>query len=244
MPATDTLQNLIRRARRFGRTLVGRDFRAGPEINCPRVMLGSAYGGWWANHDLLNAESVVFGVGVGTDVSFDLALIERFGCTVHAFDPTPKATAWVASQTFPPQFKFHPVGLADFDGEILFVLPGEHPAWASYSASQAGSAEDKAAADKAVCPVKRLESLMRDVGVSHIDLLKIDIEGAEFGVVKDILRGPIRPKQLLIEYHYLLPEHRQNFNDTVESVRLVREAGYKVFARSPVGLEISFLYSP
>ena len=53
------------------------------------VRLGTDYGGWWVPRDLLGPESVCFCAGVGTDVSFDVALIETFGCTVLGIDPTP-----------------------------------------------------------------------------------------------------------------------------------------------------------
>lgn len=242
MSFSATIKNVVRRARREVRTWAGRDFRAEPDVAGPRVFLGSEYGGWWVNPDLLSRDAVVFGVGVGTDVTFDLALIERFGCTVHAFDPTPKSIAWVKANSFPPRFQFHPVGLSDADGELLFTLPGAHPTWASYAATPADSVEAKTASDRVTCPVRRLDTLLRDLRLPAIDLLKMDIEGAEYAVVKDILAGPHRPRQLLIEYHYLRPEHRHNYAATVESVRLVREAGYRILARSPVGLEFSFIY--
>jgi len=39
------------------------------------------------------ATAVVYSLGIGEDISFDLALIEKYGARVHAFDPTPKVNA-------------------------------------------------------------------------------------------------------------------------------------------------------
>jgi len=243
MPGS-TFKQVVRRVRRFGRTLIGRDFGAEPEVGCPRMRLGTEYGGWWVNPELLSAQSAVFCVGVGSDVSFDLAMIERFGCTVHAFDPTPKAVAWVTGQTFPPRFVFHPLGLADDDGEMHFILPGEHPSWDSYKLGAPGSTEERGAADRAICHVRRLETLVREVGVGRVDLLKMDIEGGEYAVIRDLLAGTIRPRQLLVEFHYLgAADHAANFDATVKAVRDLRQAGYRIFARSPHGLEFSFLFA-
>ena len=42
------------------------------------------------------------------DVDFDLMLIGRFGCEVHAFDPTPSTVNWIAERELPPALHFHP----------------------------------------------------------------------------------------------------------------------------------------
>ena len=41
----------------------------------------------------VDADWICYCGGVGEDITFDLGLIERFGCTVYAFDPTPRAVA-------------------------------------------------------------------------------------------------------------------------------------------------------
>jgi hypothetical protein len=42
------------------------------------VRLGSKYGGWIVPATLVRPDSVCYCVGVGEDISFDLALIERW----------------------------------------------------------------------------------------------------------------------------------------------------------------------
>ena len=54
------------------------------------IHIGTDYGGWIIPGTLLNASSICYAVGCGQDVSFDLGLIQRYGCDVHAFDPTPR----------------------------------------------------------------------------------------------------------------------------------------------------------
>ena len=36
----------------------------------------------------LNSKSVVYSIGIGTDASFDLELINTFNCEIYGFDPT------------------------------------------------------------------------------------------------------------------------------------------------------------
>jgi hypothetical protein len=38
---------------------------------------------------------VVFSFGVANDIRFDTGVIDHFGCTVHAFDPTPRWVEWI-----------------------------------------------------------------------------------------------------------------------------------------------------
>ena len=55
----------------------------------------------------------------------DLALIERFGLTVHGFDPTPRVAEWLQNNPPPDALKFYPLGLAWTDGELQFAAPTE-----------------------------------------------------------------------------------------------------------------------
>ena len=227
-----------KRLYRLARTLRGTDFLAEPEISCSRARLGSDYGGWWVRPDWMDADAVVFSVGLGFDVSFDLAMIERFGCLVHGFDPTPKSTEWLRRQTLPPQFRYYELGLADYDGEMFFALPGEHPDWDSYVATTPDTKIAQSAAHSAHCQVRRLHTLTRLIGTPRLDVLKMDIEGAEYDVITDMLAGDIRPRQLLFESH-----HRYHFSGNLprarDTVAALRRAGYRIFARSPGGLEFS-----
>jgi hypothetical protein len=56
------------------------------------LCLGIAYGGWIIPVDAgLTADSMCYSAGVGEDISFDCALVERFHCQVRVIDSTPRA---------------------------------------------------------------------------------------------------------------------------------------------------------
>ena len=116
-----TLRNILRRAKRAGRELAGRDPRTRVQTRVATEYLGSDYGGFVVHPDPLTADSVVYSFGIGDDVSFDLAIIERFGARVHGFDPTPRSADWVASQDLPERFVFQRLGLAHYDGAASFT---------------------------------------------------------------------------------------------------------------------------
>jgi hypothetical protein len=50
----------------------------------------------------------------------------------------------------------------------------------------------------------RLKTAMQRLGHSRIDILKMDIEGAEYSVLEDIAREKIPVGQILVEFHHRL----------------------------------------
>ena len=53
--------------------------------------------------------------------------------------------------------------------------------------------------------VKTLPSIMAMLGHDHVDLLKIDIEGAEHTVIDSILKTETLPSQLCVEFDMPIP---------------------------------------
>ncbi len=62
------------------------------------IYLGTDYGGWAIDERLIKNNSIIYSFGVGTDISFDMELITRYGCSIFAFDPTPRCIKWIESQ--------------------------------------------------------------------------------------------------------------------------------------------------
>ena len=106
------IKGKVRRFRKVVRSLLGTDVRVRPTLAVPTMTLGNAHAEWTFCPTGLDESSVVYSVGIGEDVSFDTALIERFGVAVYAFDPTPRSLAWIERQTLPDKLHVVPVGLA------------------------------------------------------------------------------------------------------------------------------------
>ena len=182
--------------------------------------IGSGYGGWIVPTALINADWVCYCGGVGEDITFDLGLIARFSCDVFAFDPTPRAIAHVAAQAGDePRFHFLPVGLWSEDTTLRFFAPRD-PAHVSHSVVNLQKTETFFEAT-----VRSVPNLMRELGHDRIDLLKIDIEGAEHRVVRSMLAAEIRPTVLCLEIDQ--PVRPWTFWRTV---RRIRGAGYDLVA--------------
>jgi FkbM family methyltransferase len=226
------LRNSRQYVRRIFGTIRGRGFWQGAQIRCERLHLGNEGARWCVCPDNLSASSVVYSFGVGEDISFDLELIRRFRVHLHAFDPTPRSIEWIQGQTLPKQFVFHEYGLADFDGCCTF-LPPKDPAHISHTIVQRDSPWPAIE-----LPVQRLATIMRSLGHDRIDVLKMDIEGAEYDVLGDVLSSGVRVEQLLVEFHHRWPE--VGIEKTRKAIQELNCAGYRIFNVSPTGEEYSF----
>lgn len=193
---------------------------------------GERSGSWTVRRRGLDEHSVVYSFGVGDNVAWDVALIQTFGCVVHAFDPTPVAASFVAATPLPERFRFEPVGLAAFDGGQAFAPPRKA------SDCNFAPATDDGSGAHVTLPVRRLSTLARERGHACIDVLKLDIEGGELEVLPDVLASGLEVRQLLVEFHHDRPGGR--FEDTLEALHALERAGYEIVHISNRGLEFSF----
>jgi FkbM family methyltransferase len=183
---------LERRLLRFARRRVLR--HPPPPAELGLLKIGSDYGGWIVPTAIITEGWICYCGGVGEDITFDLGLIARFRCSVHAFDPTPRSITYVAGHAAGERrFEFHPVGLWSEDTTLRFFAP-RNPDHVSHSVVNLQRTDEYFEA-----PCRSLPTLMRELGHERIDLLKVDIEGAEHRVVRSMLDRGIRPIVLCME---------------------------------------------
>jgi FkbM family methyltransferase len=193
-------------------------------------------GDWMLWTEPLCSRSIVYSFGVGDNVAWDRAMIVRFGCTVYAFDPTPASIEWVRSQSLPPLFVFHELGLSNFDGELAFFPPRKANS-THYSQERRSGLFDRQ--QPVLGQVRRLTTIMQSLGHTRIDVLKLDIEGSEFEAIPDILASGIEIGQLLVEIHYHF--RSRSFRAGMELVRQIKASGMQCIHVSPRGFEFSFV---
>jgi FkbM family methyltransferase len=186
--------------------------------------LGSGYGGWHVPVSELGPDSVIYSAGIGVDVTFDEAVIATTGCRVFGFDPTPFAIDFIAtresSAAFKERFTFTPVGLWDSETTLTFFAPRTRGWVGSFSAlNLQGTSEQEAVK----APVERLSHLMKRLGHSRLDVLKMDIEGAEYRSIDNLIANQLDVRWLCIEFDQPVP-----IWTTVAAIRRLRTAGYEL----------------
>jgi len=158
-------------------------------------VLGTEYGGWAIPVSLFNEKSVCYCVGCGEDISFDLELINQFDCDVFAFDPTPRAIEYVRKHTSSIEnYKFYDFGLWDKEDVLKFYTP-RNPAHVSHSLLNLQNSDEFIEVK-----VRRLKDVMISLGHSKLDLLKLDVEGAEYKIIDSILEDNLNIKVICVEY--------------------------------------------
>lgn len=232
------VRDTLRFAKRAAKTALGRDLLLRPSLRQPTEFHGTRYGGWSILRDSLAPTSVVYSFGIGEDASFDLSLINKYSCRVHAFDPTPKSIAWVERNVGDERFVFHPWAAGANDGTLKLFLP-KRTDFASASMTQ--GAHTSAASVEVPCFT--VQTIMQRLGHDSLEVLKMDIESAEYGVLDQMGRdGTLqRVRQLLVEFHHWFPE--VGLAPTRDAIRRLRAAGFQIAWVSPTGREVLFIAS-
>lgn len=137
------------------------------------------------------------------------------------------------NQNLPKDFIFVPTALSITDGYLTFYSP-ENESNVSYTAIPNG--KSKAETVKCEC----LKTISQNLKHNTIDLLKMDIEGFEYDVLKNIIEENIRPKQLLIEFHHFFPEIGNI--KTEEMIFFLEKNGYRLYNVADSFCEYAFVF--
>ncbi|MGI9235489.1 MAG: FkbM family methyltransferase, partial [Woeseiaceae bacterium] len=194
--------------------------------------------GWKYIPELLGSDSVVYSLGVGDSIDLDMDLIHHYSLTVHAFDPTPYSLEWVSGLELPDNFKFHPWAAAGEDGSLrLFRRVNKRGKASDVMWTADSNAADES--DFVDAPAYTIATIMQKLAHTHIDVLKIDVEGAEYEILDSLGDVANLPTQLLVEYHHRFPGIGKQ--RTADSIEKLKEFGYRIFAISETGREIGFV---
>lgn len=191
-----------------------------PSFNCPyeteRIgVLGD--GGKWVCGLSRLAEKpncIVYSAGISTESSFEAEVIRRTKCEVFGFDfSVTKFGPEVENfGTIRSKTHFYPYGISGNDDH------NAHP------------------------PMWTLQTLMRDHGHTFIDILKVDIEGAEFATLSSMIKYykehklPLPFGQLQLEIH----ADKMSFADFLKWWEDLEEAGLRAFHTEPNLLYINW----
>lgn len=204
-------------------------------IKINKVWAGNNYGGFYLHADVLSSKSIIMSFGIGEDVSFDEYIIKNFNAPVYGFDPTPKSINWVKENFRNPNFIFSDYGISSKNEVVQFYLPKNDEYVSGSTTIHEGTSENKAINVN----LKSLSSIIKDLNIKNIDVLKMDIEGSEYDVLENILDSKIYPKQLLIEFHDRFYPQEKNKSHNI--LKKLYKKGYRIFGISNSKEEISLI---
>jgi FkbM family methyltransferase len=209
------VRNAIRR-RWFERRVSRYPLRDTPGL----VKLGGTYGGWTVPGGLIEPSWICYSIGAGGNIEFDLELIRRYGLTVRSFDAVAGYVEDAIEHAAGARgFSAHHAAIATVDGPLSMQLTHDP---SSRSVSSAGLYETTTFVE---LPGRTLKSLMNELGDDRIDLLKLDVEGAEYELLPTISLRDLGVKIFATELH-----HTGTLRDAWRLIARVQEEGYEPVA--------------
>lgn len=166
-------------------------------------------------------DGVMIDVGAHNGESF--LRFQRRGWTIHAFEPDPDRLAFLEE-------KIHGLDRVILDSRAVSRVSGrQYPWFTTPDSNGAGSMRpfaDTHIQTGAVTTVT-LSDIVRERGIEHIELLKIDAEGFDFMVLQGFPFERLRPDCILCEF-----EDKKTVPlgcTTAEMAAMLRKEGYKVY---------------
>lgn len=154
----------------------------------------------------LNADSVVVDLG-GYKGDWAQQIYDRYSCNVHVFEPHPRFYQ-ECRQRFDTNdnVSVYNYGLSNSEGKFSISDDGDASSFAKVGRN--GPSID--------CNLRSAHEAFGDIGLSDIDLLKINIEGGEFQVLPNLFRNEwmARIRFLQIQFHTV-----GNFKSERDSIR-------------------------
>ena len=219
------------------------------------LSIGSKYGrkSFIRPNSITNTIIVISG-GVGEDISFDIELANLYKCKIILVDPSPAAihhfqsvvdsvgnkpqtnysdtsrqpvSSYDLSNISTDDLSFRPVGLWSSTEKLDFYQPPDASRDASGSISAIHSYY-KPTANPFEINVTTIQDLMSDFKLDHIDILKLDIEGAALEVIQRMFNDRIYPDQILVEVDEMhFPSFKSKFRAR-QLFRLLKKHEYSL----------------
>lgn len=144
----------------------------------------------------IGSVSTILDIGANVGAAAVMLAVRYPQAVIHSFEPGPDAGALLARNVAAlANVKIHPFGLADHDEECRLY----RSTWDPMSASVFASAENTTDFD--VIHLRRASDALEEVGISFVDILKIDTEGCELPVLTNLGSLTANARVIYLEYH-------------------------------------------
>lgn len=222
--------------------------------------LGTEYGGWIIPQNInLNENSIIYSGGVGEDISFDLLISHKYNSNIFLIDPTDKSKKHFKESEI--YFKNGSPFLGNIQKDYYDVINKLEPNFDKITYVDKGlwSKNDRLKFYRQtnidyvsqslitnmfgntydIVEVDTIKNIMINYKHTHIDLLKLDIEGAEIEVLNNMLNDNIYPNVICVEFDLKL-KNKDPDNITEKIIdRLINNCNYEILVND--NLNITFI---
>jgi FkbM family methyltransferase len=174
------------------------------------------------DHDFPPLDCIVYDFGIRENPEFGKTLLGApFYCKVYAFDPSPITREFYASpqsahlRNHPNYTLFHygaggldgSVRLNEYDWGQVSIIRFPLEVQKNCSSTSAGNCAldlHPYQLQTFMLPVRTLDTIMKELGHDHVDILKLDVEGSEYAFLEHALEHDNlrNVSQLSVEWHH------------------------------------------
>tara|TARA_R110000744_G_scaffold173089_1_gene291871 strand:- start:108 stop:758 length:651 start_codon:yes stop_codon:yes gene_type:complete len=151
----------------------------------------------------LTPDSIVLDIG-GFKGNFAEQISNKFKCTIHIFEPMMKYAAHIAHRCKDNNNVFvHPVGVGGKSEDITIYIPDGTDEATMHPGDSKIAAEENIKVVDVVEVFKILTAAADGFTFTHIDLMKLNIEGAEFDLLDRLIAKQLHKKvtDIQIQFH-------------------------------------------
>jgi FkbM family methyltransferase len=153
----------------------------------------------------LDDESVVFDLG-GYQGWFAENINQKFKSKIYVFEPSIPFYRSM-DKKFRKNFniKLFNYGLSDVNADLNLVAANDGSYLAEYG-------NDSSSGDIEIVKIKSFSETYKNLGIDNIDLLKINVEGAEYSIMNNIFENNLQTKikNFQIQFHHISSECDNN----------------------------------
>ena len=218
------------------------------------LRLGSVYGGWYISENKNLNNSTIISCGLGQDASFDIEFLNRYNGKIIFVDPTPAAidhfekilqnlgnkkkenykkigkqniSSYDLSNIKKNQLYLINKALYDESNKKLkfFSPPDKNHVSHSLNNWQNNYSE---VGNYIYVNTISIKKILIDYNLEKIELLKLDIEGAEIEVIESIMKSKIFPSQICVEFDELHLINEKSSKRFIQTYNLLIENGYNM----------------
>ncbi len=179
-------------------------------------------------HTGIHGKSIIVDVGCGFEADFSRHMIEKFGVTAYGIDPTEKHKQPLQQMESSSGGKFVYLqnAVSSKSGELLFYEIANRES-GSLLSEHVNFMQDETISY--MVNSITLREIPEKIEHDQIDLIKLDIEGAEYDLFSDIKNDDLAAyKQIYIEFHHKSVKDK-SIADTRKIVTLLCTWGFKSF---------------